>query len=86
MSPFPKDLLVIDSWGFAYINPAMFAEAIAQDINSTEANVMAVVQKPSSVLILAKIWPSCMEAASKTSYPSRHFPIVNKLVNLVRAL
>jgi pimeloyl-ACP methyl ester carboxylesterase len=50
----PKDLLIIDSGGFAYINPAMFTEAIAQDVNSTEADIMAVVQKPFSTSILAE--------------------------------
>jgi hypothetical protein len=32
----PKDLLIIDSRGFVYINPDMFPQAFAQDINSTE--------------------------------------------------
>jgi hypothetical protein len=39
----PKDLLIIDSRGFVYINPDMFPQAFAQDINSTEADVMAIV-------------------------------------------
>jgi len=30
-----------DSGGFPYINPAMFAWAFAQDVNSTEADIMA---------------------------------------------
>jgi pimeloyl-ACP methyl ester carboxylesterase len=34
---FPKDLLLIDGGGFAYINPAIFTEAIAQDVNPIEA-------------------------------------------------
>jgi pimeloyl-ACP methyl ester carboxylesterase len=50
----PKDLLIIDSGGFAYINPAMFAGVIAQDVNSTEADIMAVVQKPFNTSILAQ--------------------------------
>ena len=50
----PKDLLIIDSGGFAYINPAMFAGAFAQDVNSTEANIMAVVQKPFNTSIFAE--------------------------------
>ena len=50
----PKDLLITDSGGFAYINPAMFAGAFAQDVNSTEAETMAVVQKPFSISILAE--------------------------------
>jgi len=39
----PKDLLIIDSGGFVYINPEMFRQAFAQDVNSTEADVMAIV-------------------------------------------
>lgn len=50
----PKDLLIIDSGGFAYINPAMFPGAFAQDVNSTEADIMAVVQKPFSTSIFAE--------------------------------
>jgi pimeloyl-ACP methyl ester carboxylesterase len=46
--------VLIDSGGFAYINPAMFTEAIAQDVNSTEAETMAAVQKPFSTSILAE--------------------------------
>jgi len=33
-----KDLLLIDSGGFAYINPIMFAGAFAQVVNSIEAD------------------------------------------------
>ncbi|MGA9149482.1 MAG: hypothetical protein WBZ36_02805 [Candidatus Nitrosopolaris sp.] len=50
----PKDLLNIDSGGFAYINPAMFAGAFAQDVNSTEADIMPVVQKPFNTSIFAE--------------------------------
>jgi hypothetical protein len=39
----PKDLLIIDSGGFVYINPEMFPQGFAQDVNSTEADVMAIV-------------------------------------------
>jgi pimeloyl-ACP methyl ester carboxylesterase len=46
--------LIIDSGGFAYINPAMFPGVFAQDVNSTEANIMAVVQKPFSTSIFAE--------------------------------
>ena len=42
----PPGLLVIDSGGFAYLNPEMFPQAFAQDVNATEAKTMAVVQKP----------------------------------------
>jgi pimeloyl-ACP methyl ester carboxylesterase len=57
----PKDLLVVDGGGFAYINPVMFAGAFAQDVNSTEADIMATVQKPFSISIFRS---SCMETAS----------------------
>jgi pimeloyl-ACP methyl ester carboxylesterase len=42
----PPGLLVFDSGGFAYLNPKMFHEAFAQDVNATEAETLAVVQKP----------------------------------------
>jgi pimeloyl-ACP methyl ester carboxylesterase len=44
----PPGLLVIDSGGFAYLNPEMFPQAFAQDVNVTEAKTMAVVQKPAN--------------------------------------
>jgi pimeloyl-ACP methyl ester carboxylesterase len=50
----PKDLLIIDSGGFAYINPAMFAGTFAQDVNPAEADIMATVQKPLSLSIFAE--------------------------------
>jgi len=50
----PKDLLITDSGGFAYINPTAFARAFAQDVNSTEADIMAVVQKPFNTSILGE--------------------------------
>jgi pimeloyl-ACP methyl ester carboxylesterase len=42
----PPGLLVFDSGGFAYLNPEMFPQAFAQDVNRTEAETLAVVQKP----------------------------------------
>jgi pimeloyl-ACP methyl ester carboxylesterase len=42
----PPGLLVFDSGGFAYLNPEKFHEAFAQDVNATEAETLAVVQKP----------------------------------------
>jgi pimeloyl-ACP methyl ester carboxylesterase len=42
----PPGLLVFDSGGFAYLNPQMFDEAFVQDANATEAETLAVVQKP----------------------------------------
>ncbi len=40
----PPGLLVFDSGGFVYINPAMFPQAFAQDVNSTEASVMGWIK------------------------------------------
>lgn len=42
----PPGLLVFDSGGFAYLNPEKFHEAFVQDANATEAETLAVVQKP----------------------------------------
>src|SRR4029453_18374550 len=50
----PKDLLIFDSGGFVYLNPAMFPGAFAQDVNSTGAEIMAIVQKPLNQAILAE--------------------------------
>jgi pimeloyl-ACP methyl ester carboxylesterase len=50
----PKDLLITDSGGFSYINPTMFAGGFAQDVNSSEADIMATVQKPFSLSIFAE--------------------------------
>ena len=43
---FPKELFITDSGGFLYINPKLFREFFAQDVNSSEADVMAIAQKP----------------------------------------
>jgi len=50
----PKDLLITDSGGFSYINPTMFADPFAQDVNSSVADIMATVQKPFSLSIFAE--------------------------------
>ena len=42
----PKGLLMPDSGGFLYLNPKLFKEFFAQDVNSSEADVMAIAQKP----------------------------------------
>src|SRR5918995_493728 len=42
----PPGLLVFDSGGYAYLNPEMFHGAFVQDANATEAETLAVVQKP----------------------------------------
>jgi pimeloyl-ACP methyl ester carboxylesterase len=46
VSTFPPGLLVPDSGGFFYLNPEMFHEAFIQDANASEAETLAVVQKP----------------------------------------
>ena len=43
---FPKGLLIKDTGGFLYLNPRLFREFFAQDVNSSEADVMAAAQKP----------------------------------------
>ncbi|MCI0562810.1 MAG: alpha/beta hydrolase [Nitrososphaera sp.] len=50
----PQGFLILDSSGFAYINPAFFHEAFAQDVQEEEADVMSVVQKPINQSILAE--------------------------------
>src|SRR5215207_3053239 len=45
-STLPPGFLVFDSGGFAYINPDMFHQALAQDADLTEAGIMAAVQTP----------------------------------------
>jgi pimeloyl-ACP methyl ester carboxylesterase len=51
---FPKGFLVVDSGGFIYLNPKMFREAFAQDVDPAEADIMAATQKPTSQSILAE--------------------------------
>jgi len=43
---FPKDLFLVDSGGFIYLNPEIFKENFAQDVDPAEADLMAIVQKP----------------------------------------
>jgi pimeloyl-ACP methyl ester carboxylesterase len=43
---FPKGLVIPDSGGFLYLNPKMFRENFAQDVDESEANIMAIAQKP----------------------------------------
>ena len=42
----PPGILIADSAGLTYINPDMFHDAFAQDVNATEADIMAIAQKP----------------------------------------
>src|SRR5215469_4869575 len=48
--PFPKEfkgepLLIFYNGGFAYINPNLFHDFLAQDVDTVQANILAVVQK-----------------------------------------
>src|SRR5919107_4827014 len=43
---FPKELFIVDSGGFIYLNPKIFRENFAQDVDPAEADIMAIVQKP----------------------------------------
>jgi pimeloyl-ACP methyl ester carboxylesterase len=43
---FPKELFLLDKGGSIYLNPKIFRENFAQDVNPDEAALMAVVQKP----------------------------------------
>jgi pimeloyl-ACP methyl ester carboxylesterase len=49
----PLGILVVDSAGLTYLDPDMFHEAFAQDVNATEAEIMAVSQKPFDQSIFA---------------------------------
>jgi pimeloyl-ACP methyl ester carboxylesterase len=42
----PKGLVMLDSGGFVYINPEMFHQVLAQDIDPAEVKVLAAAQKP----------------------------------------
>jgi pimeloyl-ACP methyl ester carboxylesterase len=53
-SKFPKDFLMPDKAGLAYINPKLFHDWFAQDVNPARADVMAVVQKPFNLSIFAE--------------------------------
>ena len=39
LTKLPKDFLIFDRGGFAYINPDMFRGAFAQDVNPTESGI-----------------------------------------------
>ena len=54
LAKLPKDLLIFDSGGFVYINPAMFPGAFAHDVDPAEAAVMAIVQKPINQSVLGE--------------------------------
>jgi pimeloyl-ACP methyl ester carboxylesterase len=50
----PPGFLMFDKGGFAYINPLMFHDGFAQDVDASESDIMAVVQKPANQSILAE--------------------------------
>jgi hypothetical protein len=54
LPPFPKELggnplLIFDNGGFSYINPTLFHDFLAQDVDIVQANILAVVQKPGNL-------------------------------------
>jgi pimeloyl-ACP methyl ester carboxylesterase len=49
VSKLPKDFLKTDSGGFAYINPNLFHDMFAQDVDLAQADIMATTQKPPSL-------------------------------------
>jgi len=51
---FPTDLFIVDSGGFIYLNPEIFRESFAQDVDPAEADVMAIVYKPFNQSILGE--------------------------------
>lgn len=46
VTKWPKDFLILDSAGLAYINPIHFSPYFAEDVDKTEGNVMVTAQKP----------------------------------------
>src|SRR5215203_2658335 len=53
-SMLPPGILIVDSAGLTYLNPDMFHDAFAQDVNTTEADIMAIAQKPFNQSIFAE--------------------------------
>jgi len=49
-----KPLLIFDKGGFAYINPALYPDLLAQDVDPTQANILAAVQKPANLSGIVK--------------------------------
>jgi len=54
LAKLPKGFLVFDSGGFVYLNPNMFPQVFAPDIDIAQAKVMAAAQKPFNQSILAE--------------------------------
>jgi pimeloyl-ACP methyl ester carboxylesterase len=45
-SKFPKGAFIVDNAGFGYINQTLFHDVFAQDVDPTQANILAYAQKP----------------------------------------
>jgi hypothetical protein len=84
-----KPLLIFDNGGFAYINPDLFRDFLAHDVDQTEANILAVVQKPGNLsgIVNEKSCPPIYYDSSRqkitpkhilatSAYPSDNFPWV----------
>jgi pimeloyl-ACP methyl ester carboxylesterase len=54
ITKFPKGYTVTDKGRFVYLNPTFFRNLLAQDVNSTQANIMAVTQKLFNMSILTE--------------------------------
>ena len=53
-SKLPNGFLVYDSGGFVYVNPEMFPQLCAQDVDLSQAKIMSSTQKPFNSSILAE--------------------------------
>jgi len=51
---FPKGFLVFDNGGFVYINPEVFGQAFAQDVDLAQSKIIAAAQKPFNQSILTE--------------------------------
>lgn len=51
---FPNGFLVFDNGGFVYINPEVFGQAFAQDVDPAQSKIIAAAQKPFNQSILAE--------------------------------
>jgi pimeloyl-ACP methyl ester carboxylesterase len=54
LTKFPKGSSIVDEGGFVYLNSTFFQNLFAQDVNSTQASVMAVTQKPFNMSIASE--------------------------------
>ena len=71
-----SDELIIDSGGFTTIKQEIFARALGQDVNSTEADIMAVAQKPFNKSIFAEK-SACMDRQTRLSKNNASIAINN---------